>query len=305
MDIERLEGAISAIVTPFDDAGELDLKALRRLVEAQIERGIDGFVACGTTGETPTLDADEQERVVKTVLEAARGRVPVIAGTGSNDTRATVASTRRAASWGADAALVVCPYYNKPTQEGLYRHFRAVAEDGALPVIAYNVPGRTVSDLLPETIGRLVQSRSIIGIKDATANMIRTTETLANLPAGVPFAMLSGDDFTILPFVACGGRGVISVVSNICPGDTARLVRLAAAGDFAAARPLHQRIVLLSRALFCSSNPIPLKAGLHIAGWCGPATRLPLETADEQVTKTVRSALSAYAGTESLSGFLS
>ncbi|MEL6184272.1 MAG: 4-hydroxy-tetrahydrodipicolinate synthase [Myxococcota bacterium] len=301
----RLHGALSAIVTPFDAHGDLDLKALSRLVEVQLERGIDGLVACGTTGETPTLDADEQEKVIRTVVEVVAGRVPVIAGTGSNDTRASVRNTAKASKWGVDAALVVCPYYNKPTQEGLFRHFTAVARDGGLPVVAYNVPGRTVSDLLPETLGRLVEDKAVVAIKDATANMIRTTEIVAALPANADFALLSGDDFTILPFVACGGQGVISVVSNICPGDTARLVRLAAAGQYEEARPLHGRIVALSRALFCSSNPIPLKAALEMGGWCQQVTRLPLEGASEEVRSVVRTALEAYAPGRALDGFMS
>lgn len=300
----RLRGALSAIITPFDERGELDLKALARLVDVQIERGINGLVACGTTGETPTLNEDEQERVIRTVVEVTGGRVPVIAGTGSNDTRATVEKTQRASKWGVDAALVVCPYYNKPTQEGLFRHFEAAGRDGGLPVVAYNVPGRTVSDLLPETLARLVEARAVVAIKDATADMIRTTETLSALPAGADFALLSGDDFTILPFVACGGQGVISVVSNICPGDTARLVKLAAAADYDAARPLHARLVALSRAMFCSSNPIPVKAALAMGGWCEASTRLPLEGADEAVRSTVRSALEAYAPGQSLDGFM-
>lgn len=304
MDIERLHGALSALVTPFDPSGEVDIPALKRLVEAQIDRGIDGLVACGTTGETPTLSPEEQERVVRTVVEVARGRVPVIAGTGTNDTKTAVAATKRASQWGVDAALVVCPYYNKPTQEGIFRHFEAVGRDGGLPVIAYNVPGRTASDLLPGTIRRLVEARAIVGIKDATGSMTRTTETVLALPSDAPFALLSGDDFTILPFVACGGRGVISVVSNVCPGDTSRLVRLAAASSLGEARALHGRIVALSRALFSSSNPIPVKAALALGGWCRPDTRLPLETADEQVRSTVKSALSAYAGGDGLEGFM-
>ena len=296
---------MSAIVTPFDADGAVDLPALRRLTDAQIKRGIDGLVACGTTGETPTLTTSEQEQVVRTVVEAAAGRVPVIAGTGSNATRGSVEATKRASKWGVDAALVVCPYYNKPTQEGLYRHFKAVADEGGLPIIAYNVPGRTASDLLPETLARLVESRSVVGIKDATANMIRTTETLECLPAGAPFALLSGDDFTILPFVACGGRGVISVVSNLCPGDTSRLVRMAAEGNYAEARPLHARIVGLSRALFASSNPIPLKAGLGLAGWCQPVTRLPLEPPSVELRDAVHRAMVVYAGEEApLDGFM-
>lgn len=305
MHAQRLKGALSALVTPFDADGELDEKALRRLVDAQIEGGIDGLVACGTTGETPTLDRSEQERVIKVVVEQTAGRVPVLAGTGSNDTRATARWTRTVSEWGVDAALVVCPYYNKPSQEGMFRHFSAVAQDGGLPVVAYNVPGRTVSDLLPETVARLVEASAIIGLKDATGNLLRATETLALLPDGVPFAMLSGDDFTILPFVACGGQGVISVVSNLCPRDTSRLVALTAAGQLEEARPLHARIVALTKTLFLASNPVPLKVGLAQAGWCGPHTRLPLEPAEDRVVQAVRAALSIYAGGEgAIEGFM-
>ena len=302
--VEKLRGAISAIVTPFDDADRVDLKALRRLVERQLEHGIDGLVACGTTGETPTLDLAEQEQVVRTVVETVKGRVPVLAGTGTNSTKSTVTRTELAAKWGADIALVVCPYYNKPTQRGLIAHFKAVANDGGLPVVAYNVPGRTASDLHSETVGRLVEDQAIIGIKDATANMIRATETLSALPRDASFAFLSGDDFTILPFVACGGHGVISVVSNICPGDTARLVRLCRSGAFDEARPLHTRIVHLSRALFSAPNPIPLKAALALGGWCRPDTRLPLDTADEEIRSIVQAAMAEYCGQPHLEGFM-
>jgi 4-hydroxy-tetrahydrodipicolinate synthase len=304
-------GALTALITPFSANDEVDAKALRRIVDMQIDRGIDGLVACGTTGETPTLSTEEQEVVVRSVVEAAKGRVPVIAGTGSNSTRATVESTRRAAKWGAEAALVVCPYYNKPTQEGLFRHFKAVHEEAGLPVIAYNVPGRTVSDLLPETIGRLVEIGAIAGVKDATANMQRATETVSLVSAlgQRPFSFLSGDDFTILPFVACGGAGVISVVSNICPGDTARLVKLAEAGSYAEARPLHARIVDLTKALFSVSSPIPIKAAMGLAGWCLPKLRLPLDpTPPEATTELVQRALHRYRGTKapaSLEGFAS
>lgn len=305
MDAARLKGAMSAIITPFDSDGRLDEPALRRLVEAQIERGIDGLVACGTTGETPTLDSAEQERVIKAVVETAAGRIPVLAGTGTNDTRATAAYTKTVASWGVDAALVVCPYYNKPTQEGLYRHFKAVSEASSLPVVAYNVPGRTVSDLMPETVGRLVEAKAIVAIKDATASMARATRTLNALPEGANFALLSGDDFTILPFVACGGQGVISVVSNICPSATSRLVRLAAQGQLEEARPIHNRLVALTEALFCGPNPVPLKSALARAGWCTHTTRLPLEPANESVQKTVFDALTTYVGAqENIEGFM-
>jgi 4-hydroxy-tetrahydrodipicolinate synthase len=307
LDVTKLRGAMTALITPFNDADEVDLGAMKRIVEAQIAGGIDGLVACGTTGETPTLNGEEQERVVKTVLETARGRVPVIAGTGSNSTRTAVANTKRAEKWGADAALVVCPYYNKPTQEGLFKHFKAVHEDTGLPIIAYNVPGRTVSDLLPETIARLVEIGAIAGVKDATANMQRAAETFALISAiKRPFAFLSGDDFTILPFVACGGAGVISVVSNLVPGDTSKLVRLAESGAWAEARPLNARIIELSKALFSVSSPIPVKAGMAIAGFSSPRLRLPLEEATPATTEVVRAAMYRYRGTKppaALEGF--
>lgn len=296
---------MSAIITPFDADGEVDLAALSRLVEAQISAGIDGLVACGTTGETPTLTEAEQEKVIRTVVEVTAGRVPVIAGTGTNATRSSVDKTAKASKWGVDAALVVVPYYNKPTQEGMFRHFEAVGRDGGLPVIAYNVPGRTVADMMPETIARLVEAKAIAGIKDATANMIRATQTRSLIPEDAPFAFLSGDDFTILPFVACGGHGVISVVSNLCPGDTSKLVALSAAAKLDEARALHAKIVRFSQALFASSNPIPLKAGLGLAGWCNPAPRLPLEPADAKVTEIMRQAMIAYAGSEAgVEGFM-
>lgn len=301
-----MRGALTALITPFSSSDEIDVEALRRIVEAQIAQGIDGLVPCGTTGETPTLTTDEQERVIKTVLETARGRVPVIAGTGTNSTKSTIASTKRAQAWGASAALVVCPYYNKPTQEGLFRHFKAVREETGMPIIAYNVPGRTASDLLPETIGRLVEAGAIIALKDATANLQRATETLSAVGSKRAFTLLSGDDFTILPFVAAGGAGVISVVSNLCPGDTARLVRLTEAGKLEEARPLHARIVELSRALFSVSSPIPIKAAMALAGWCAPTLRLPLDPPTEATTELMRKAMHRYRGTSSgsLDGFV-
>ncbi|MCB9654946.1 MAG: 4-hydroxy-tetrahydrodipicolinate synthase [Deltaproteobacteria bacterium] len=293
--IEKLKGALTALVTPFDAADAVDTAALARIVGAQIERGIDGLVACGTTGESPTLTAAEQERVVRTTVETTRGRVPVVAGTGTNSTKTTVEATKRAKAWGIDAALVVVPYYNKPTQEGLFRHYKQVFEETGVPIIAYNVPGRTVTDLLPETIGRLVECGAIVGVKDATANMRRTVETL-DVVGARPFAMLSGDDFTILPFVALGGQGVISVVSNLAPGDTAKLVRDVAAGKVEASRALNTRLVALSASLFEVSSPIPIKAGMGLAGWCAPTVRLPLADADARTTKAVARAINAYRG---------
>jgi 4-hydroxy-tetrahydrodipicolinate synthase len=301
----QFHGAMTALVTPFGDDDRVDVRSLAKIVEKQIQNGIDGLVACGTTGETPTLSEAEQELVVKTVIETARGRAPVIAGTGSNSTKGAVESTKRAKAWGIDAALVVTPYYNKPTQEGLFQHYKAVFEEVGLPIVAYNVPGRTASDLMPETIGRLVEIGAIVGVKDATASMQRAVETLAAV-GDRPFSMISGDDFTILPFVACGGRGVISVVSNIAPGDTAKLVKVSAAGDWAVARPLNTKIVQLTKPLFSTSSPIPIKAAMGLCGWCSPRVRLPLVAADDKLVETMKAALEAYRGKSgSLDGFMS
>ncbi len=294
----RLQGAMTALVTPFSNDGAVDVPALKALVEHQIHQGIDGLVACGTTAETPTMDAKERELVIRTVIEVTNGRVPVIAGTGSNNTKATVEATKEAKAWGASAALVVCPYYNKPTQEGLFQHFKMVHDHSGIPVVAYNVPGRTVSDLLPETAARLVEIGAICAIKDATADMARATHELDLIGDGHghAFSLLSGDDFTILPFVALGGQGVISVVSNIAPKDTSALVKLTAHGELGQARPLHERLVRLTRALFLQSNPIPIKAVMAIAGWCQNTVRLPLMHADEALVQTLREALNTYRG---------
>ncbi len=301
----KLQGALTALVTPFGEDDRVDVRALAKITDQQIENGIDGLVPCGTTGETPTLSESEQETVVKTVIEAARGRVPIIAGTGTNSTRGAIESTRRAKGWGIDAALVVTPFYNKPTQEGLFRHYKAVWEDVGLPIVAYNVPGRTASDLMPETIGRLVEIGAIVGVKDATASMQRAVETLAAV-GDRPFALISGDDFTILPFVACGGKGVISVVSNIAPSDTARLVTASAAGDWSTARPLNTRIVALTKVLFSTSSPIPIKAAMSLCGWCSERVRLPLVAGDEKLLAAMRSALETYRGQGgTLEGYMS
>ena len=195
--IERLQGALTALVTPFDADGEVDVPALKRFVQAQLDHGIDGLVPCGTTGETSTMSGEEQERVVRTTVEVAAGKVPVVAGTGSNATKGTVAQTKRAMGWGIDAALVVVPYYNKPTQEGIYQHYKAVYEETGAPVIAYNVPGRTVVDLSSETLGRLAEDGLIIGVKDATANMTRAADNLVAVGRDRPFAMLSGGNLRV------------------------------------------------------------------------------------------------------------
>jgi 4-hydroxy-tetrahydrodipicolinate synthase len=292
----KLSGAMTALVTPFDENDDVDVAALKRLAQAQIDGGIDGLVVSGTTGESATLSDDERKVALEAVLEVADGKMPVILGTGTNSTKKTIAATKLAKEWGASAALVVCPYYNKPTQEGMYQHFKTVYEASGIPVVAYNVPGRTASDLQPETIARLVDAGAIIAVKDATANMQRAVETLDAVDSSKPFSLLSGDDFTILPFVACGGAGVISVVSHLAPGDCSQLVRSAQAGEWDVARSIQAKLVTLSKVLFAVSNPIPVKAGVSLLGLGHSRTRLPLVSADDDVIAMVREAMIAYGG---------
>ncbi|MFO0723408.1 MAG: 4-hydroxy-tetrahydrodipicolinate synthase [Myxococcota bacterium] len=291
----RLSGAMTALVTPFTPDDKFDERAARLILKQQLEGGIDGLVVGGTTGESPTITDEEKQRYTELALELSAGKVPIIVGTGSNNTKKTVEDTKIAKRWGATAALVVCPYYNKPTQEGMFQHLKAVWEGAGLPIVAYNVPGRTASDLLPETIARLVEIGAIVAVKDATANMQRAIDTLALVDPKKPFSLLSGDDFTILPFIACGGTGVISVVSNLAPSDTAALVKASAKGDYAVARPLQTKLAILSASLFQTPNPIPVKVGMSLLGLCSPAMRLPL-VADEKVKNSMKQALFAYGG---------
>ena len=292
----KLSGAMTALVTPFTENDEIDKDGLKKLVQQQLDGGIDGLVVSGTTGESATLTDDEKKIALEVVLECNDGKVPVILGTGTNSTQESVQATKLAKEWGADAALVVCPYYNKPTQEGMYLHFRAIFEETGMPIIAYNVPGRTASDLLPETIGRLVSDGYIAAVKDATANMQRASETEALVRGNENFSLLSGDDFTILPFVACGGDGVISVVSHLAPGDCSKLVALTKKGEWESARSLQDKLIKLSRVLFSVSNPIPVKAGVSILDIAHHRTRLPLETAGDELVETVRKAMTEYGG---------
>ncbi len=274
MAIRTFEGSMTALATPFRD-GRLDEPAYRALVEQQISGGTSVLIPMGTTGESVTMTAEERTRAVRVVVEAARGRVPVVAGAGSNDTREVIESVGRVREAGADGALVVTPYYNKPTQAGLVAHYRAVAAaHPGFPLVAYNVPGRTGVDLLPETCQRLCDIPEVVALKEATGNVARTIDVLEK--CGERLTLLSGDDFTVLPFIACGGKGVISVSSNVAPRLMADLVEAARAGDIAKARALQVRLNPLHRLLFCESNPIPVKWGLHLMGLFGPELRLPL-----------------------------
>lgn len=276
----RLSGAFTALVTPFAADGGLDEVALRRFVRWQIMAGIDGLVPCGTTGETPTLSLDERDRVLAITLEAraerpSGSRVPVIAGTGTNDTRATIAATRRAAVLGADAALVVCPYYNRPDQRMLAAHFTAVADEGDLPIVLYNVPSRTGTNLAAETQLRLARHPRIVGVKEASGNLEQIATVIRDRPRG--FAVLAGDDAWTLALMAMGADGVVSVAANEIPAEMAALCAAAQAGDWEGARTIHARWLPLFRANFAGGpNPVPVKAALELMGLLDDRHRPPL-----------------------------
>jgi 4-hydroxy-tetrahydrodipicolinate synthase len=266
-------GVITALVTPFRN-GALDEEALRRLVDEQIAAGVDGLVPVGTTGESPTLDHEEHLRVIQVVIEQTRKRVPIIAGTGSNSTREAIELSREAKKLGADGMLQVTPYYNKPTQDGLYRHFKTVIEAAALPTVVYNVPGRTSCDLLPDTVVRLCELPLFVGIKEATGNLQRASQILTR--TGDRLVVLSGDDPTAFPLFAVGARGVISVVSNAAPAEMSALWDSFAAGDWIKTRALHNRLFPLLEGLFVETNPIPVKAALAMMGKIADEIRPPL-----------------------------
>ncbi len=267
------KGSIVAIVTPFNN-GAVDEKKLRELVDFQIENGTDAIVACGTTGESSTLDNDEHLNVIKIVFDQAKGRVPVIAGTGSNSTAEAINLTREAKEIGVAGVLLVTPYYNKPTQEGLYRHYTAIADAVEIPQILYNVPGRTGVNLLPETVARLAPHRNIVAIKEATGSLQQASEIMAL--CGSQIDVLSGDDFITFPMMACGAKGVISVLANIMPKAVGDLTDAFFAGDLAKARQLHLDTLKIGNAMFIESNPIPVKTALGLMGKCSDEVRLPL-----------------------------
>ena len=288
-----LTGSLVAIVTPMQDGGALDLPAFRRLIDFHVANGTSGIVAVGTTGESPTVDFDEHCLLIKTAVEHAAGRIPVMAGTGANSTAEAVELAAYAAKVGADAHLSVVPYYTKPTQEGLYRPFLTIAEKVALPMVLYNVPGRTVADLATETTLRLAQVPGIVGIKDATADVGRGSELIAALAhAGRrDFAVYSGEDITGLPLMLMGGHGVISVTANVAPKLMSEMCAAALAGDVATARAKNDRLLALHRRLFVEANPIPTKWALAEMGMIHNELRLPLVKLSPQVHDTVRAAL--------------
>ena len=283
-----LRGSMTALVTPFRD-GAVDEKAYQHLCDWQIKEGTDVLVTCGTTGEPATMDTAEHERVMALCLEVAKDRVPVIAGTGSNSTAEAIYYTQHAEKIGADFALLTVPYYNKPTQEGLYQHFKAVHDATNIPIILYNVPGRTVTDMTAETVARLAKLPRIIGIKDASADLTRPAKT-RNL-AGEDFVQLSGEDATIIPFLANGGVGCISVTANVAPRLLAELHDLWQGGDLKGARKINDRLMPLHDALFAETSPAPSKYALSLLGICANELRLPLVPVTEATEKKVRAAM--------------
>jgi 4-hydroxy-tetrahydrodipicolinate synthase len=284
-------GCGTAMVTPFRHDGSLDEPTLRSLIRRQIDAGIDFLVPCGTTGESPTLTTSEHVRVVELTVELAEGKVPVLAGAGGYHTRAVIELARQLAAVGVDGILSVTPYYNKPTQEGLYQHYCAIADAAALPIVLYNVPGRTGVNIEPATLKRLAEVPNIVGIKEASGNISQMGAILNSIPDD--FVVLSGDDAITLPLVALGGRGVISVVSNEIPGEMTRLVHLALQGDFTAARAIHRRFHALMDINFIESNPIPAKAALAEMGLLEPVWRLPLVPPKDENRERIRSVLSS------------
>jgi 4-hydroxy-tetrahydrodipicolinate synthase len=267
------EGVFTALVTPFR-GGAVDEAALCDLIERQIEAGVDGIVPCGSTGEAATLSHAEHRRVVEVCVAAARGRVQVLAGTGSNSTRESIELTRHARDAGADGALLISPYYNKPTQEGVVAHYAAVARETGFPLVVYNIPGRTASNVLPETLARLAEIDQVVGVKESCGDLVQVSRVVALCPES--FTVLSGDDALTLPVIAVGGRGVISTTSNVAPRAMVQLVDAARRGELARARELHLRLLPLFDALFCETNPIPVKAALALMGRIDDEIRLPL-----------------------------
>ena len=284
-----ITGSLVAIITPMHEDGSLDLPGLRRLVDYHIQEGTDAIVAVGTTGESPTVDVEEHHEVIRVVIEQAAGRVPVIAGTGANSTAEAIEMNRAAKVLGADATLSVVPYYNKPTQEGLYRHYRAIAEAEDIPVILYNVPGRTVADLQNETTLRLAQIPNIVGIKDATGGFDRACDLIARAPKD--FAIYSGDDASAVALMLMGGKGNVSVVANIAPRLMHEMCVAALAGDLATARELHFRMLGLHRQLFCEANPIPVKWACAQMGLTEAGIRLPLTPLSKECHERVLGAM--------------
>lgn len=288
MNQKKLQGLFTALITPFRN-GKIDEKAFQSHIEWQVAQGVHGLVPCGTTGESPTLTYDEHERVIALCVEAAAGRVAVMAGTGANSTEEAVMFTRGAKNSGADAALVVAPYYNKPTQEGLFQHYKAINDAVELPVIVYNIPGRSVVNITDDTLARMAALPNIVGIKDATGDLARVSTLRAKVGSG--FTQFSGEDMTAIAFNAMGGVGCISVTSNIAPAACAAIQNATLKGDYAGALAIHDTLVDLHTAMFCETSPAPVKYAASLMGLCTADLRLPLCGPSDENKKRIEAAL--------------
>ncbi len=288
---KSFEGSIVAMVTPFRD-GKVDEVKIRELVQFHVKNGTDAIVPCGTTGESPTLSHAEHKRVVEVTIEAAAGQIPVIAGTGSNSTAEAIELTQHAKQAGADGVLMVCPYYNKPTQAGLVAHYRAVAAAVDIPIIMYNIPGRTGVNMLTETVAALAELPNIVGMKEASGSLEQMTEVISL--CGDRLTVVSGDDTLTLPLMAVGGKGVISVVANVVPKETAEMTRAALNGDWKRAKELHLRLFPLCKAMFYETNPIPVKTAMQLLGRLNGELRLPLCPMSQANRDKLQKALQAY-----------
>ncbi len=288
----RFSGSLVAMITPFKEStGELDEDALRRLVEYHVRNGTNGLVPCGTTGESVTLDDDEHNRVIQIAVETAAGRIPIVAGTGTNSTAKSIKYSQHAKELGADGLLVVTPYYNRPTQQGLYLHYEAIAKAVDLPIVVYNVPSRTGTNLLPDTLARLAKLDTVVAVKEAAGSMDQVSQIVSSCPPD--FAVLSGDDSLTLPMLALGGAGVVSVVANIAPRAMSDLVAAYRGGDDARARDLHYTLFDLCRAMFLETNPIPVKTAAGLIGLCSPKMRLPMCPLGEANLPKLKAAIAA------------
>ncbi len=287
-----LTGSFVAIVTPFKD-DEIDEEAFRNLLQFHIDNGTQGVVPCGTTGESATLTHDEHKQVIKIAVDMCKGKIPVLAGTGSNSTREAIELTQAAQDAGADGSLLITPYYNKPSQQGLYEHFRAVAKETNLPIILYNVPGRTSVDMKADTVARLAaDTGNIVGIKEASGDLMQISQIVD--ACGPEFAVLSGDDGLLWPILAVGGKGVISVTANVLPRQMADLCAAAAEGRIEDAKKLHFELMQMNKVLFIDTNPVPVKTALYLMGKIGPELRPPLSPLSEEHTKVLKKALESY-----------
>jgi 4-hydroxy-tetrahydrodipicolinate synthase len=286
---KMITGSLVALVTPMKDNGDVDWDALDKIVDFHLDNGTNSIVAVGTSGESATLDCEEHCAVIKHVVDRVKGRLPIIAGTGANSTREAIELTREAQKVGADACLLVTPYYNKPTQEGLFQHFKAIAEAVDIPQILYNVPGRTACDMQTETVLRLADIPNIIGIKEATGDVERARDLIAKAPEG--FAIYSGDDATAIELILAGGHGNISVTANIAPAEMSELCRLGLAGEADKARELQARLMPLHTKLFVEANPIPVKWAMYDLGLIGKGIRLPLTVLSEEQQPVVHQAM--------------